>query len=180
MENKKYELLKEESINVYDITLYRIKALKDFNNVKAGDLGGYIEKEENLSHEGNCWVSGNARVYGNAYVYDNARVFGDARVYGNAEVFGNAIVYGNAYVSSNNDYCTIHGFGSENRVTTFFRNKVDDKYEIYVKCGCFEGNLEEFRQKVIERHGHTLLAEEYLCVADLIEKRFKNRKVLGE
>ena len=26
--------------------LFQIKALKDFGDVKAGDLGGYIEKEE--------------------------------------------------------------------------------------------------------------------------------------
>ena len=32
-------------------TLYRIKALKDFADVKAGDLGGYIEDYRNLSHD---------------------------------------------------------------------------------------------------------------------------------
>lgn len=34
--------------------LYRIKALIDFGDVKAGDLGGFVEKEENLSHSGNA------------------------------------------------------------------------------------------------------------------------------
>ncbi len=46
--------------------LFRIKALISFGDVKAGDLGGYIEKESNLSHDGNAWVYGNARVYGDA------------------------------------------------------------------------------------------------------------------
>ncbi len=39
--------------------LYHIKALKDFDDVKAGTIGG-IEKETNLSHEGNCWIYNDA------------------------------------------------------------------------------------------------------------------------
>lgn len=91
--------LLEETYN-----LYRIRALKDFGDVKAGDLGGYIEKEENLSQEGNCWVSDEARVYdnakvsGNARVYNDAKVFGNAQIYDNAGVFDDAEVYGNAKV----------------------------------------------------------------------------------
>lgn len=50
MEDKKYELAKEDTKTFTDGgTIYRIRALKDFGDVKAGDLGGYIEKEENLS-----------------------------------------------------------------------------------------------------------------------------------
>ena len=65
----KYELTSETK---YGLT--RIRALKDFGTVKAGDLGGWIEKEYNLSQEGNAWVSGNACVYGNAWVYGNALI----------------------------------------------------------------------------------------------------------
>ena len=61
---KKYELT-QESIEVKGIILYRIKALMGFSNVKEGELGGFIEKEENLSHSGNAWVYGNAWVSGN-------------------------------------------------------------------------------------------------------------------
>ncbi len=49
--------------------LFQIKALVSFGNVKEGELGGYIEKEENLDHDGNAWVYSNAEVYGNARVY---------------------------------------------------------------------------------------------------------------
>lgn len=56
---KKYELT-DETTTVRNVVLCRIRALKDFGDVKAGELGGYIEKEENLSQEGNAWVSGNA------------------------------------------------------------------------------------------------------------------------
>jgi len=91
--------LLEETYN-----LYRIRALKDFGDVKAGDLGGYIESERNLSQEGDCWVYDEARVYdnakvsGNARVYNDAKVFGNAQIYDNAGVFDDAEVYGNAKV----------------------------------------------------------------------------------
>ena len=91
---KKYDLIREGK-------LFRIIALKDFSNVKKGDLGGLIEKEENLDQQGDCWVYGNARVYGNAKVYGNAFVCDNARVYGNARIIGNAFVYDNAKVYGN-------------------------------------------------------------------------------
>lgn len=55
---KKYEINSEN----------RVVALIDFSNIKTGDIGGFVESEENLSHDGLCWVSGNARVSGNAQV----------------------------------------------------------------------------------------------------------------
>lgn len=64
---KKYQLT-QESKRIGGIILHRIQALKSFGDVKEGDLGGWIEKEENLSHDGN------ARVYGNAWVYGNAEI----------------------------------------------------------------------------------------------------------
>ena len=96
---KKFKLTSEFIVDISGVKLFRIKALIEFGNVKAGDLGGYIEKEENLSHMGNAWVSGNAQVSGDARVSGNARVSGDARVSGNAWVSGDAQVFGNAQVS---------------------------------------------------------------------------------
>jgi len=93
----KYKLT-NKTRKVDGITLHQIQALINFKNVKAGDLGGWIESEYNLSQEDNCWVFGNARVYGNAKIYDNAWVYGNAEVYGNAKVFDNARVFGNAWV----------------------------------------------------------------------------------
>ena len=57
----KYELI-ENKIKTENRTLYQIKALKDFSDVKSGDLGGWIEKESNLSQEGNAWVNGDAWI----------------------------------------------------------------------------------------------------------------------
>lgn len=61
---KKYKILKDQYIEVIGKKLYRIQALKDFNGVKAGDVGGYIENESNLSQSGNAWVYGDAQVCG--------------------------------------------------------------------------------------------------------------------
>ena len=58
---KKYELTSETKI-VFGHILYRIKALSSFGYVSAGDLGGFLESEKNLSQNGNAWVSGNAEV----------------------------------------------------------------------------------------------------------------------
>jgi carbonic anhydrase/acetyltransferase-like protein (isoleucine patch superfamily) len=96
-------------MNKYKLTeakkdgLFQIQALRDIPEVgvTAGDLGGWLEKESNLSQEGNAWVSENALVYGDARVFGYAQVYGDAQVYGNAWVSGKARVYGNAWVSGN-------------------------------------------------------------------------------
>lgn len=79
--NIKYELT-DEIIELGGRTLYRIKALKDFGDVKAGDLGGYVESEDNLSHEGTCWIYHNAKVYDNVRVANNAKVFDSSRYRG--------------------------------------------------------------------------------------------------
>lgn len=97
---KKYELLSSDMGG-----MYRVKALRDFGDIKKGDVGGYVAGEHNLSHDGDCWVSGNAwvsadaQVSGNARICGNAWVSGDVRVSGNAWIFGNARVFGNAWVS---------------------------------------------------------------------------------
>ena len=77
MENK-FELTEEFIINNSGIKLYRIKALKDFSDVKKGDFGGYVQQESNLSQFGNAWVYGDAQVYGNAKVCGYAKVFENA------------------------------------------------------------------------------------------------------
>lgn len=85
---------------------HRIVALRDIprHGVKAGDFGGFIESEKNLSQEGDAWVGDDASVYNSAYVIDNACVSGHSEVYGYSCVGENAHVFGNAKVS---DYTII-------------------------------------------------------------------------
>ena len=159
--------------------LFQIKALINFGDVEAGELGGYIEKEENLSQADNAWVAGNAWVTDNAWVAGNARVAGDAWVTGNARVTdnawvaGNARVTGDARVTDNACYTTIKGFGREYRTTTFFKCK-DGK--VRVRCGCFYGDLKKFRAIVKETHGESKKAKEYLMIADLMELHFEENE----
>ena len=115
---------------------------------------------------GNAEVSGNARVYGDARVYGNARVFGNAWVYGNARVSGDAWVSGNARVSGAYKIMTISNMGTVQRTTTFFVCK-DGK--IRVNCGCFFGDLNEFREQVRRTRGGTKHEKAYLAAADLAE-----------
>lgn len=142
-------ILTDETKEVDGVTLHRVKALADFANVKVGDLGGWIETEKNLSQDGDAWVC------------DSALVFGDARV------CGNAYVCGDARVSKNGDILTVSNIGSRNDCTTFFRCA---KNKIKVSCGCFMGNLEDFRAKVVKTHGNNIHAKNYLLAAKLAEQ----------
>ena len=158
---KKFELTSEFVTNVFGKKLFRIKALIAFGNVEKGELGGFIEKEDNLSHSGNAWVSSNAWVSGNARVYDNAWVSSNARVSGDARVYCDA------------DYAVVTGFGHCFRTTTFFR--CEDKI-IRVQCGCFYGDLAQFREIVKKTHGDSKYAKEYLAIADLMELHFSDEE----
>ena len=89
---KNYKLSDETKTTDAGTVLHRVVATKTFTlangtTINAGDVGGWIEKESNLS--GNAWVSDDAWVY--AY----AQVYGDVKVSGNAEVYGTTQVYGN-------------------------------------------------------------------------------------
>lgn len=42
--------------------LHQIRAVVTFGKVKAGEVGGWIEKEDNLDQSGNAWVCGDAQV----------------------------------------------------------------------------------------------------------------------
>lgn len=54
---RKYEFTGETKVFL-NKTLHRIRAVVDFGTVHAGDVGGWIEKEENLNHCGDAWVYG--------------------------------------------------------------------------------------------------------------------------
>ena len=140
---KKYEFTgetKEIVLPYRNAVLHRIRAITDFGTVKVGDLGGWIEKEENLSHEGNAEVRGDAVVCGNALVRGDAEIFLTSQV------------------------LTIGPIGSRNGFTTFYRDKDN---EITVKCGCFLGKMEQFLEKVEQTYGDSKHGQVYRAAAEI-------------
>ena len=101
--SKKYEFIKEVTHNIggRQVVLHQIRALKDFGYVKAGEVGGWIETEDNLSHKGNCWIYDASIVCDNATVLDNATVSGNTVVCDNAYICDNATVSEYAIVCDN-------------------------------------------------------------------------------
>lgn len=87
----KYELT-NNSIKIKESNLYQIKALKDFADVKAGDLGGYVEGKNNLSQLGDCWIYDTSKVYSGAFVAENATIAG------NSEIKSCAVIYGDSKI----------------------------------------------------------------------------------
>ena len=164
--NRKYELVKDDAVKTLDgRTLFRIRALVAMTaiGVAAGDLGGYIESEKNLSHvSGNAWVSGDAWVYGNALVYGNAHVSGNAWVYGDAWVSGDAWVY------ARNHLGWMSCVGSENGTLCWF---LERDRTVHVNRGCFSGSLEEFRSAVEKTHGDGPIGQQYRILIQFIELR---------
>ena len=149
---KKYKLT-TETLQFAGRTLHRIKAVKDFDSIKAGEFGGWIENEKNLSQDDNAWIYGDAMVFDNAEVYDNAKVYGNANVSGNAEVscnaevsdyakvYGNAAIKGDAKVHDAVDYIVFKNFWSSGRYFTWTSS--NNKWSV----GCFYGTGEELIKK---------------------------------
>ena len=139
----KYELAKNTKMH-FGTKLFQVRALVSFGNVDAGELGGWVKAEKNLSQEGDAWVYGDARVYGDACVY------GDARVSGNSNLMWFSKV------------------GSENGTLTAVRSKDGG---ILVARGCFLGTIDEFAAAVEKRHGTSQVGEEYRLLIQVIRLR---------
>jgi UDP-3-O-[3-hydroxymyristoyl] glucosamine N-acyltransferase len=97
--DKKYEVLKDRWDIADGDTLYRIRALRDFGTVKAGDLGGLVSGEHNLSQVGDCWIHDPAIACDNSVVKDDALLFDKSRLRGFAVVHGKAQIRGDAEIS---------------------------------------------------------------------------------
>lgn len=120
---KKFELTSEFNLNFFGRKFFRIKALVNIERygVKAGDLGGWVEKEDNLSQSGNAWVSSNAKVYGDA---DYAVIKGFGTVYRPTTFF--RCHDGEARVTCGCFYGTIDEFREQVKRTR--KGKVADEY----------------------------------------------------
>lgn len=128
LEPKKFELTTKISFN--GRTLYRIRALKDFGVVKKGDLGGYIEKEKNLSQTGNSWIFDDAKIM------DNAIVKEDATLHHNATVYDKVIVSGSASINEN---ATLHDKATVSDKAILYGNVIlVDGAKIYGKARLYD------------------------------------------
>lgn len=115
MENTaKYEFTGETRIinnNGSEHEVKRIRALKRFQpptmleEVNIGDLGGWIETENNLSQNGLCWVDEEAVAIESAVVKDDAYVCGNGVICENAVICGRGTVDENAVVEGNAIIC---------------------------------------------------------------------------
>lgn len=82
--------------------LRRIHSLAMVNgHVPPGSLGGFIQKEENLSQEGKCWVYDNAICCEDAVVDKGAGLFDGAMARGSALVTGDSCLYDRTVAEGN-------------------------------------------------------------------------------
>lgn len=85
--------------NIGPVIVTRIRALERRysdgvnDDVMVGDLGGYIERESNLSQCGLAWVANGACAY------ENAKICGDAILGKGAQLFGRAMLTDEVMVS---------------------------------------------------------------------------------
>lgn len=156
---KKYKMIQCEGF-------YRIKALRNFGDVKKGDIGGLIQSEDNLSHDGDCWIYDDARcvgsgrllgnakakerakIYQDGRVYDDAVILGDAHICGSSRIYGTALICGrlkvryadiglDAIVRNQFDYLVFKNWWGLDCWLTWTRSN-----DIW-RHGCFYGNTEQ-------------------------------------
>lgn len=127
---------------------YRVKALRDFNDVKKGDIGGYIHSENNLSQLDDCWI------YDNAVVSDNANIRGEV------------CICGDAIISSDKDYIVFKNWWSSGRFFTWTRSN-----NIW-KVGCFYGTGEELIDKAYKDSEES--GREYEKIVKYVERILKS------
>ena len=124
---KKYEILMDEenTIEWNGHILHRIKALKDFRNVRKGDIGGYVQKEKNLSQEGNCWIYDNAKAMDSSRIYDNSEMHDNSVMHENSIMFDNSEIHDSSIMHDN---CRMY-----NDSRMYGDSKLNNKAKLYGK-----------------------------------------------
>lgn len=194
-------------IDAHGTSLYRIKALKDFADVKKGDMGGFVESERNLSQDGDCWIYDTATVLDNAIVKDNAKIFNDviikdsACIYGEAKLYGNACVlhsgqiFGNAKVSDTSviyDNAKVYGNAIITRSSHICGNAKIYGHAMITNNACIEDNAQVYGHAKVNNsvrvmdyarvHGHASLSGTTIIqdnVSISANDNFKNLRLQG-
>ena len=175
---KKWELTENTTVKC-GAKLTQIRSVSEFDAVKIGDLGGWVESEQSLS-EG-------------AWIYDGAAVFRAARVIGGniygGDIYGGDIYGGNihggtirggtiygGYIYGGNIYggyitqdnnIGFNNVGSENGYLLAYV----DSSKIMISRGCFHGTIDEFFEAVKKTHGDNEFGREYKSLRPIIENR---------
>lgn len=154
---KKYEIVKDNFKEIYGIKVYRIRALKDIQNrhqdIKKGDLGGFVESERNLSQHDNCWIFDDAIVFGYAKVRDSANVCEHAQISNDTIIIGYATIKGHSKIY---DHAKIGGYALIDE-----RSEIDEHAQIWdnVYVG---GHAHIFGNAVLER-SVTVVGDAGIC-----------------
>ena len=155
--DKKYKLSGNKFKRPDGKVLYEIVALRDIYHdgkifVFKDEFGGYIEKEENLSQDGECWVAygaiayDNCQISGDVFISMNCQIFGDAKVSGSG-FFSSDMIGGDSVITSEDDFVSL-GFSIKNRkvgyssmITYVFKDRM-------LYSGFFIGPLDVFKRVV--------------------------------
>lgn len=128
MNNKKYELT-DITIEFEGRKLYRIIALKDFFDVKKGDIGGYVQSEDNLSQEGDCWVYDQAKCMDNARMFDNSKIYDSSKMFDNSEMHDNSKMHDHSKMFDDSE---MHDYSEMLDRSVLYRDSVlKDKEKLY-------------------------------------------------
>lgn len=79
----------------HSLLLWQIIAVRDFADVLAGTPGGWVEDEQALDQQGECWIYDH-----NSMVFAGARIRGNARLTGPCEISHDALIDGEAQIDS--------------------------------------------------------------------------------
>lgn len=140
---KKYRLTDE--IMVYEgVKLHRIQHLT------SNRLGGWVQYESNLRHDGKCWIHAEAKVYGDATISDDAQVHDDAVVFESANVHGRsrihdfAKIYGHARVNDSSVWDSARVFGNAICVDSVLHNQAQIYGRAYIKGSRVQDHVQVF------------------------------------
>lgn len=104
MRMKKYEIT--DIAHPDNPKLHRIRALTDVGtDVHKGDLGGFVETEDNLDQEGFAWIGKDAIACEDSYIGGDAILADSAVARDSAYVGNNAVIADHAVVQDNAIVC---------------------------------------------------------------------------
>ena len=134
--------------------LHRIKALKDFTltngkEIHKGDLGGWVESEDNLSQEGLCWIYEECKMYENAKRSGNSIGYGNSQQSGHSQQYENSQQYGD---SCQYDCSKQYGHSRQGENSRQFENSQQFGYSC--QCGYSQqfGNSHQFENSFQNEH----------------------------